>query len=190
MKKFKWWETLVLVLLTPLFITTFFGIAIATVSTANNNTIFFIIGTICAIINIACFFGTIKIIQNHYNYQERHAIKRYYVVMIIMPLVTGVYFMIFEKGWMYLGVYALIVGIYAYIIEKEFGKFTIKINKEHDELLVGDVNSFNTELTVQGKNKKPKGSTEKLLVGDIIQIQKDDETILTLHVIKNQKSRK
>ena len=34
------------------------------------------------------------------------------------------------------------------------------------------------------------GSTEKLLVGDIIQIQKDDETILTLHVIKNQKSRK
>jgi len=187
MKKFKWWETLLLVLLTPLFITTFFGVAIVTISPVENNSVFFVIGTICAIINVATFFGTIKLIQKHFNYKERHAIKRYYFVMIIMPLFTGIYFMIYEKGWMYLAIYALLVGIYAYIIEKEFGKFSIKINKEHDELQVGDVASFNTELSILGKGRKPKSSSEKLLTGDIIVIKKDDESIVTLKVIDNFK---
>ncbi len=187
MKKFKWRETLVLILLTPVFITTFFGIAILTITPLENNPVFFIIGTICAVINIASFFGTIKLIRNHYDYKERRSVKRYYSVLIIMPLVTGVYFMIFEKGWIYLAIYALMVGIYAYIIEKEFGKFSIKINKEFNELHVGDIASFNTDLTILGKNRKPKGSTEKLQTGDIIAIKKDDESIVTLRVVDNLK---
>ena len=187
MKKFKWWETLILILLTPLFITTFFGIAIVTISPVEQNPVFFIIGTICAVINVATFFGTIKIIKNHYDYKERHSIERYYAVIIVMPLVTGIYFMAFEKGWMYLALYALLVGIYSYIIGKEFGKFSFKINKEHDKLSVGDISSYNTELSFKGKNKKPKGSTEELAIGDVITIKKDEETILTLQVIKEEK---
>ena len=87
-------------------------------------------------------------------------------------------------------VYPVLVYAYYWLVEKRFGKFSIKIDKLSDELYVGNLASSNVDIQVIAKNKKVKSSTDEIKVGDIIRIKKDDETILTLDVIKNDKKSK
>ena len=85
-------------------------------------------------------------------------------------------------------VYFVLVALYAYLINKEFGRLSIKIKKDHDgDLYAGDITTFNGDIKVRGKNKKIKGSMERLAIGDVITISRDSETVLTLNVIKNVK---
>ena len=85
-------------------------------------------------------------------------------------------------------VYFVLVALYVYLINKEFGRLSIKINKDHDgDLFAGDLYTFNGDIKVRGKNKKMKGSIERLSVGDTIIISRDSETILTLNIVKNAK---
>jgi hypothetical protein len=77
--------------------------------------------------------------------------------------------------------------MYYWIIEKRFGKFSIKIDKLTDGLYVSNLASSNVDIQVVAKNKKVKSSTDEIKVGDVIRITKDGEAILTLDVIKNKK---
>lgn len=87
-----------------------------------------------------------------------------------------------------MAVHFFIVALYAYLINKEFGRLSIKINKDHDgDLYAGDITSFNGDIKVRGKNKKVKSSIERIAIGDTITISRDSETIITLNVIKNVK---
>ena len=43
------------------------------------------------------------------------------------------------------------------------------------------------EVLKNGKNKKIKGSMERIAIGDVITISRDGEPVITLNVIKNTK---
>lgn len=187
MQKFKWWEKILVILLAPLFMVGYFCVFITSVKTLEEEPIFFTIGTIFAIISIACFFGLLKILRKYYNYRNRKAIYRLFGILIVLPLVSATAVLFYHQKWINIIEIIALAVMFAWIIAREFGRFNIKIDKLSSELQVQNLTSFNSDIQVIGKNKKVKSSTDKIKVGDIITIKKDGETILTLDVLKNQK---
>ena len=174
MRKFTWWEKALFILLVPCFIVSFFLISVASSTQTQNNTVFLIVGSVIAAVNIGIFFFFLKTLKKYFDF-------------ILMPLVVGIYFMGYYQAWLYMIIYAVITGIYVYLINKEFGNFSFKLNQRASKIYVQDLRSYNTDLRIVGKDKKVKSSTDELRVGDVITISKDGETILTLNVAKNKK---
>ncbi len=186
--KLKFLEIILLFFLTVVFITTFFFSTIFSLKPISEDARFFIIGLILFTINIGVFFWTIKILKKHYDQRNHKGIRRYYYPIFAISLLPTLGFLAHYNNWLYMLVYFILVSLYAYLINKEFGRLSIKINKDHDgELFAGDLFTFNGDIKVRGKNKKMKSSIERLAVGDTIIISRDSETILTLNVMKNAK---
>lgn len=187
MKPFKWWEALLVVLLTLLFIPSFFFTTVFSIKPLETDPRFFFVGLAIFVANIAVFFGLFKIISKYYDYHNRKGVKLFFYLIILLPLPATISFLIFYNHYGHLLVYPVLVFMYYWIIEKRFGKFSIKIDKLTDELYVSNLASSNVDIQVVAKNKKVKSSTDEIKVGDIIRITKDGEAILTLDVIKNKK---
>lgn len=187
MKPFKWWEKLLVITLVPLFIVSFFFSTVFSIKSIEDDLRFFFIGLAIFIINIAIFFGLFKIISKYYDYHNRKGVKIFIYLMVLIPLPATISFLLFYEHYGHVLVYPVLVFMYYWIIEKRFGKFSIKINKLTDQLCVNNLTSSNVDIQVIAKNKKVKSSTDEIKVGDIIRIAKDGEPILTLDVIKNKK---
>ena len=175
MRKFTWWEKALFILLVPCFIVSFFLISVASITQTQNNTVFSI------------FFFFLKTLKKYFDFRNKRGIKQFFYTIILMPLVVGIYFMGYYQAWLYMIIYAVITGIYVYLINKEFGNFSFKLDQRASKIYVQDLRSYNTDLRIVGKDKKVKSSTDELRVGDVITISKDGETILTLNVAKNKK---
>lgn len=187
MRKFTWWEKALFVLLVPCFIVSFFLISVASSTQTQNNTVFLIVGSVIAAVNIGIFFFFLKTLKKYFDFRNKRGIKQFFYTIILMPLVVGIYFMGYYQAWLYMIIYAVITGIYVYLINKEFGNFSFKLDQRASKIYVQDLRSYNTDLRIVGKDKKVKSSTDELRVGDVITISKDGETILTLNVAKNKK---
>lgn len=187
MKPFKWWEALLVVLLTVLFIPSFFFTTVFSIKPLETDPRFFFVGLAIFVVNIAVFFGLFKIISKYYDYHNRKGVKFFFYLIILLPLPATISFLIFYNHYGHLLVYPVLVFMYYWIIKKRFGKFSIKIDKLTDELYVSNLASSNVDIQVVAKNKKVKSSTDEIKVGDVIRITKDGEAILTLDVIKNKK---
>ncbi len=188
MRKLKFLEKVLMFILTVVFITTFFFSTIFSLKPLEEDPRFFFIGLLIFAINIGAFFFTIKILRKHYNHRNHKGIRIYYYIMMGLPLYPTIGFLGFYNHWQYSVVYFCLIGMYAYLINKEFGRLSLKINKDHDgDLFAGDLHSFNGEIQVRGKNKKIKGSMERIAIGDVITISRDGEPVITLNVIKNTK---
>jgi len=190
MKPFKWWEKLLLILLTALFIPSFFFTTVFSIKPLEEDPRFFFIGIAIFVINMAIFFGLLKIISKYYDYRNRKGVKLFFYLIVLIPLPATISFLAFYSRFGHILVYPVLIYAYYWLVEKRFGKFSIKIDKLSNELYVGNLASSNVDIQVIAKNKKVKSSTDEIKVGDIIRIKKDDETILTLDVIKNDKKSK
>ena len=188
MPKLKFLEKVLLFFLVVVFITTFFFSTIFSLKPISEDARFFIIGLILFSINIGVFFWTVKIIKKHYDQRNHKGIRWFYYPIFTISMLPTLGFLAYYNNWVYMLVYFILVALYAYLINKEFGRLSIKINKDHDgDLFAGDLYTFNGDIKVRGKNKKMKGSMERLAIGDTIIISRDSETILTLNVMKNAK---
>ena len=188
MRKLKFLEKVLMFFMTVVFITTFFFSTVVSLKPLEEDPRFFFVGLLIFAINIGVFFFSVKILRKHYNHRNHKGIRIYFYTIIGLPLYPTIGFLAFYDHWPYVGVYLCLIAMYAYLINKEFGRLSLKINKDHDgDLFAGDLHSFNGDIQVRGKNKKIKGSMERIAVGDVITISRDDETVITLNVIKNVK---
>lgn len=186
MHNFKWWEKLLMILLVPLFVVSYFLVFVTSVKPLEENPVFFFIGTVFAAISIASFFGLLKLVRKYYDYHSRKGAYWFFGTIIVVPLVSACAVLFYHQKWTCILEIIGLAIVFAYFVCREFGRFNIKINKL-SKIHVGDLKSFNTDLQVIGKNKKVKSSSDLVKTGDIIIIKKDSETILTLEVLKNQK---
>ena len=189
MKPFKWWEKILVILLTLLFLPSFFFTTIFSLKKFDEDPRFFLIGMGLFAVNIAIFFGLMKIFSKYYDYRSRLGVKLFFYAIFIFPLPLTLAFLASNNAWPHMVVYLLYFLAYRYVIEQHFGRLDIKIDKTTDKLLVSNLGSFNSDIRVIGKNKKVKSSTEEIKVGDIIRIERDGEAILMLDVIKNDKKK-
>lgn len=186
MSKFKLWEKLALVALTFLYIVSLFLSFSISIKVDDDSTCFLILGSCCFAINIACFFGLLKLFANHLNYKQRRPLRIFFIVITIIPAVCALAILIYYDQWLYTYLYFLLAALYRQLFNKTFGKFQLTLNGEFDHLSVADLTSSNTDLKVIAKNKKVKSSTDAIKVGDLIEISKNGAPILTLDVIKNK----
>jgi hypothetical protein len=187
MKEFKWWEKALFILLVPCFIVSFFLISVTSITQTQDNAVFLAVGSVIAAINIGIFFFFLKTLKKYFDFRHKYGIKLFFYTIIVMPLVVGVYAMGYYQAWLYMAIYVVIAGIYVYLINKEFGVFSFKIDQRTNQIYIHNLKSYNTDLRIVGKDKKVKSSTDELRVGDAIIVRKDGETILTLNVAKNKK---
>jgi uncharacterized membrane protein YhaH (DUF805 family) len=187
MRALKFWEKLAVIFLTSLFIITTFLSFCISIEVPEAVSRFVIFGLILIIISVASFFGLIKILIKRFNYKNRRGAKIFFYSIVVIPSVSASAILLYENSWPYVFIYFILVTFYFYMVEKYFGKFNIRINAEFDKLSVENLTSFNTDIKVIAKNKKVKSSREAIKVGDIIEISKNGEPILTLDVIKNKK---
>ena len=196
MRQLKFSEKILIFFLTCLFTITFFFSTIFSLKpeadnpaglTENDPRLLFA-GLILFAINIGAFFWTIKIIKRHYDHRNHKGIRQYYFTIFAISTFPTLGFLAFYGAWIYMLVYFFLLTLYVYLINKEFGRLSIKIGKDHDgDLFVGDVTTFNGDIKVRGKNKKMKSSIERIAPGDTIILSRDSETVLTLNVVKNAK---
>jgi len=187
MRKLSFFQKILMLFLTPLFIITFFFATIISMKPIEEDARFFVIGLFLVIANIGIFFATLKIIKKHYDYRNRKGVRIYYYTIIAIPLIMTLGYLRFYDQWLYMTLFIAMAALDVYIINQEFGRLSIKIDGNYDKLLAGDLTSPNGFIKVRAKNKKIKSSTEEVSVGDIIIIERNDHTVLTLNVIKNQK---
>ena len=187
MKQFKWWEKILFIIMTPLFMVSYFCIFITSVKSLEEEPVFFIIGSVFAAISVVCFFGIIKILSKYYNYRNRKGIYRFFGVLIVLPLISATAVLFYHQKWINILEIVILAVLFVRCIAHEFGRFSFKINRLAPDLHVQDITSFNADLQVIGKNQKVKSSTDKIRTGDTITIKKDGETILTVEVVKNKK---
>ncbi len=186
MRKLSFLEKLFMPLLTLIFIVSFNLTTIISMKPVEEDARFFFIGVLMAIINVGAFFGTLKILRKHYNYRNHKGIRIYYYTIIILPLILALEYLMFYQQWLYIPLFFALAAIDIYIVNQEFGRLSIKIAGDHDQLLVGDLTSSNSYIKVRAKNKKFKSSSEEIETGDVIIIERESQTILTLNVIKNK----
>ena len=188
MRQLKFFEKILMFLLSVVFITTFFFSHVFSIKTVDEDPRFLIVSIIIFSINIGVFFWMIKILKRHYNYQNHKGIRIFFYSIIVPPAMALVAYFASLNKYPYILVYVFIISMYAYLINKEFGRLSIKIKRDHDgELFAGDLYTFNGDIKVRGKNKKMKGGAERIAIGDVIIISRDSEPIITLNVIKNDK---
>ena len=97
MKPFKWWEALLVVLLTLLFIPSFFFTTVFSIEPLETDPRFFFVGLAIFVVNIAVFFGLFKIISKYYDYHNRRGVKLFFYLIILLPLPATISFLIFYK---------------------------------------------------------------------------------------------
>ena len=187
MPKMKFLEKVLLFILTVVFITTFFFSTIISLKPIDEDVRFFIIGIIILAINLGTFFYSVKILKRHFGHRDHKRMYIFYSIIMILPLFPTLGFLRFYNNWPYMIIYFLLIAFYYYVIAKEFGRLSIRIQNDQDELYAGDFSSMNGDILIRGKNKKLKGSTERIAIGDTITIKRGSETIITLNVIKNVK---
>ena len=188
MRKMKFYEKVLMALITAAFITTFFFSTIIAYKQIEEDPKYFIAGIVIFAINIAMFSFAMKLIKRHYNYRNHKGVRTYFYTIITIAALPTLGYLAFYDRWTYMLVYFFLIAMYAYLINKEFGRLSIKIDKRNDgDLYADDLYSFNGDVKVRGKDKKVKGSMDIISVGDTITISRGQETILTLNVIKNAK---
>lgn len=186
MSKFKLWEKLALVALTFLYVVSLFLSFSISIKVDNDSTRFLIFGSCCFAVNIACFFGLLKLFTNHLSYKQRKPLQIFFITITVIPVVCAFAILIYYDQWLYTYLYFLLAALYRQLFNKTFGKFQLTLNGEFDHLSVADLTSSNTDLKVIAKNKKVKSSTDVIKVGGLIEISKNGAPILTLDVIKNK----
>ena len=188
MRKLTVLEKILMVLFTPLFIISFFYSVSFSLKPIEEDPRVFFAGMASMAINIGIFFYTVKILKKRYNYRNHKGIRSYFYTIITIAALPTFGLLKYNNDWMYMSVYIALIALYLYIINKEFGRLSIRISKLHDgELYVGDFYSSNGDIKVRGKNKKMKGGIERLTAGDTIIISREGEEYLTLNVVKNSK---
>jgi hypothetical protein len=188
MRKLKFYEKILVFCLTALFIITFFFSVSFSLKPLEEDPRLFFVGMAAMAINIGIFFWTLKIFKRHYNYRNHKGLRIYYYTIITIAAAPTLALLRFNNDWMYMTVYFALIGLYLYMVNKEFGRLSIRINKDHDgDLYAGDLFTSNGDIKVRGKNKKMKSAMERISVGDVIIISREGEEILTLDVIKNAK---
>lgn len=190
MPKFKFWEKLVLVALTFLYLLSMFLSYSISIEVDGDSTRFLIFGGCCFAVNIACFFGLLKLFAKHFNYKQRKALQIFFITITVISVACAVAILIYYNQWLYTYLYLILAAVYRQLFNKTFGKFQFTLNGEFDHLSVADLTSTNTDLKVIAKNKKVKSSTDAIKVGDLIEISKNGAPILTLDVIKNKNPHK
>jgi hypothetical protein len=188
MRKLKFYEKILMLCLTVLFVASFFFSISFSLKPIEEDPRLFIAGMVSMGINIGIFFWTLKILKRHYDYRNHKGIRIYYYTIIAVSAAPTLELLRFNNDWMYMAVYFTLIALYVYMVNKEFGRLSIRINKDHNgDLYVGDLYSSNGDIKVRGKNKKMKSAMERVSVGDVIIVSREGEEILTLDVIKNAK---
>lgn len=182
MKKFKLWEKLVYIFLTPFFICSFFFSIVATLKTIEEDPRFLLIGVGVMALNVGAFFILIKIARKYYDYHNEKGARRFFYFIIALPLIPAVWFLMYYGRWHQILVMVFMTYLYARIVEKEFGRLRYTIKKKTNAIKVGEITSFNSDVKIVGKNKKVKSSTDVIKAGDIITFTRGSETILSVTV--------